>query len=552
MPSTCPLLPKRTCQAAALLLVFATGGTAVAVNPVHLLLVDDHHVLYRAGTRRVFHPARLHASNPLVREDQPWEMAIGWTSIYRDADSGRYQLWYQAYSGHRDERKSRISVVCYAESNDGVHFTKPKFRLHDFHNQRDPDSGQHPETNIVLVGEGGYGHRYANSVLVDPADRDAARRYKMLYTDFGKDAQGQEWTGFFAAFSPDGVHWTKSPRNPLNKTAYGGQRLSPPFVDELPYREAWDARKNFLRKAWPIPLSMSDAVDVLFDTPRRKYVAYGKCWLNGPDGGLAWKHAMARVESDNFLDWSAPEIVCTPDDLDSPDIEFHTAPVFYHRGCYFSLNQILRARGERVGTKADLMHIELMISRDGVKWERPFRDTPFLPSESQAFSSGGIFTNSTPVVLADEIRFYYGAYTSGAIGAGSALDGDSQQSGVGMASLPLDRFAGIRPVDSSAQATLKKPLEHIGQVTLRPIDLDPTRALYVNADAAGGSLRVELLSADGFRLRGFTRDDAVAITSDALRHPVAWKERTMKDLPAGSYLVRLHLDRAEAFAVTLE
>ena len=38
---------------------------------------------------------------------------------------------------------------------------------------------------------------------------------------------------------------------------------------------------------------------------------------------------------------------------------------------------------------------------------RPFRETPFIDGQQQAFSNGGIFTNSTPVFLADEIRFYW-------------------------------------------------------------------------------------------------------------------------------------------------
>lgn len=58
------------------------------------LFVDDHHVLYRSGTKRVFHPATSHPANPLIREDKAWEMAIGWTSVYRDPASGKYQLWH--------------------------------------------------------------------------------------------------------------------------------------------------------------------------------------------------------------------------------------------------------------------------------------------------------------------------------------------------------------------------------------------------------------------------------------------------------------------------
>ncbi len=518
----------------------------------HILFVDDHYVLYRSGTKRLFHPAKLNPSNPIVKEDQPWEMAIGWTSIYKNPKTGKFQLWYQAYGGGRDDRKTHKCVVCYAESDDGIHFTKPKLDIHDFKTNRKPWSGHFHETNIVLTGDGGYGDRYANSVLYDPVESDSAKRYKMLYTDFGKDENGREWPGFFAAFSPDGIHWTKSRENPLNRTAYGGRSLQPLFNDEIPYSERWDKNKNFLRKTWAIPLSMSDAADVFYDPNHELYVAYGKSWIQGPSGGLAWKHAMARTESNDFETWTKPQLVSAPDDLDSPNTEFHTSPVFFYKGCYFCLNQILSSRGEATGSKADAMHIELMISRDGVRWDRPFRDQRFIASSEQGFSNGGIFTNSTPVFLEDEIRFYYGGYNSGTIGGGQKLTDANQQSGVGFASVPVDRFAGIRPVKLSAQSTLKKPLKNIGQITLKPMNLKGIRQITVNADATGGEIRVEVLNSDGYRMRGFSKDEAVVLTNDSLQHHLKWKASKISQLPPGKYMLRLHLNNAEVFAITLK
>jgi pimeloyl-ACP methyl ester carboxylesterase len=517
-----------------------------------LLFVDDHEVLYRSGTVRVFHPASLHSGNPVIKEDRPWEMAIGWCSILRQPETGKYRLWYQAYAGGRDSRKTRKCVVCYAESEDGFTFSKPELGLHDFHSERD-GRGLLTNTNIVLLGNDGYGDRYANSVLYEPHDPDPARRYKMLYTDFSKDESGREWPAFHAAFSSDGLVWTNAPENPLLRTAYGGRALQPPFVDEDIYSEVWDERKKFTRKTWRIPLSLSDTADVFFDPVRKVYAVYGKTWLQGPNGGLAWKHGMARSESSDFLHWSKPQILATPDDHDDRHLEFHTSPVFFHQGVYFCLNQIMRARGERVGAKADLMHVELMISRDGLRWERPFRDTPFFASSDQPFSSGGIFTNSTPVILDDEIRFYYGAYHSGATGGGKGLTDPSQQSGIGVATIPLDRFAGIKPLAISDQSTLKKPLEHIGQVTLKPRRWRDLHSLSINARVdPGGSLHAEILNEDGYRIRGFSKEDAIPLTGDSLHHEVSWKSKTVAELPPGSYSLRVHLNRAELFAISVQ
>src|SRR4051812_33483990 len=48
------------------------------------LLVDDHHVLYRAGTRRFLQPLRRHPTNPLIAgRDKPWEVAVAWCSVHR-------------------------------------------------------------------------------------------------------------------------------------------------------------------------------------------------------------------------------------------------------------------------------------------------------------------------------------------------------------------------------------------------------------------------------------------------------------------------------------
>ncbi len=55
----------------------------------NILFVDDHHVLYRSGTNRIFHTATLNPSNPVVREDLAWQTAIGRTSIYGDPANGK-------------------------------------------------------------------------------------------------------------------------------------------------------------------------------------------------------------------------------------------------------------------------------------------------------------------------------------------------------------------------------------------------------------------------------------------------------------------------------
>jgi len=498
-----------------------------------LLFVDDHDVLYRSGTTRVLQPAKRASDTALISQTKQWEVAIGWTSVYRDPQTGKYQLWYQAYAGKRAGDKRLECIVCYAESDDGLHFTKPEFDLFPFK--------EHAKTNIVLIGSGGYGDRYCNSVLVEPDDPDPARRYKMAYYDWAV-VNGREYPGLHVAFSPDGIHWTKHPQAPLFLTSYGGRGAQPPFADEDPYRET-PAKDKPPRKTWAYPLTMADAVDAFRDPQRNVYVIAGKMWMDAPDGGGAWKHGMGRIESRDFLNWSKPQFILSPNDRDPPDVEFHTSPVFFYGERYFCLNQIFHRRLKGA------IDIELMTSRDGFEWERLFQGQYILSrSKEGLFDSRSIFTNSTPVVLDDEIRFYYGAYNQSPVGGVKSEPG--QRSGVGMVSIPRDRFAGIQAAPLSDQTTLKRPLEHIGQVTLKPLDLAGCREIVLNADATDGSVAVELLSGNGFRLRGFAKEDAVPVTGDSLRHSIAWKDHDLSQLPPGRYHLRLHLDHSTVYAIT--
>ncbi|MFT5090092.1 MAG: hypothetical protein ACI8PG_004468, partial [Planctomycetota bacterium] len=99
--------------------------------------------------------------------------------------------------------------------------------------------------------------------------------------------------------------------------------------------------------------------------------------------------------------------------------------------------------------------------------------------------------------------------------------------------------------------TQQQPLEQIGQVTLKPLELENCKGLTINADAQNGRVRVEVLDVQGRRLHGFSREEAVALEGDLLAHEVRWQERTLDDLGAGEYLLRLHLENATVYALSL-
>jgi hypothetical protein len=92
----------------------------------------------------------------------------------------------------------------------------------------------------------------------------------------------------------------------------------------------------------------------------------------------------------------------------------------------------------------------------------------------------------------------------------------------------------------------------IGNVTLKPLDLTGVKAVTLNADASKGAAWIEILNEDGYRLRGFTKEDCLPVKSDNLAHEMRWKEKQISDLPPGRYLLRVHLQKADLFAISLK
>ena len=498
-------MPKKLAISSVCLLLLSglalTDGQAWSADcdeeckPQTLLFVDDAEVMYRPGTKRVLRPLDKHPANPVLPDDQPWERTIAYTSAYRDPETGQYQLWYQAYGGPLG------TCVCYATSQDGLSWNKPALDIH-------PIKGE--KTNIVLTGPGHYGA----SVLVDPRDPDPKRRYKMA---FWQRPKGKTY-GLGVAFSPDGIHWDKHPGTPLLK-AYPG-----------------------------VCHTVSDVIDVMYDPPRNVYAIYGKTWIDGPLG-KQWKRANIRTQSRDFVNWSRPRLVMATDEFDgwegdelelkmsdvgggSKGIQLHGAPVFYYKGVYLALVQKMDAR------LTGRMPTELAVSRDGLRWHRPFRDTPFIASPDRDEFGSCIWSSATPIFLGDEIRFYFGAYSGR--WSGGRENFLSKPTGIGLATMPRDRFAGIRPI------------EKIGQITLTPKLLERTARLTLNADAGQGTIRMEVLDEDGQTVEKFSRKAATPMKGDKLAHEVSWKESSISDLPAGRYWLRIYLEGdAVAYALTI-
>lgn len=177
--------------------------------------------------------AKLRVQQPAPQEvaltaDAPWE---GNTSAYYTIlqDGKTFRMYYRG--AHWDEKARKAAhreLACYAESTDGVRFTKPKLGLFEFNGSK--------ENNIVWDGPGT--HNFTPFKDTNPRCRLEAR-YKALASGKG---------GLVAFQSFDGIHWSLMRDRPvITKGAFDSQNLAfwDPHIGK--YREYHRGFRNGVR-----------------------------------------------------------------------------------------------------------------------------------------------------------------------------------------------------------------------------------------------------------------------------------------------------------------
>lgn len=237
--------------------------------------------------------------NPLFREDffseppRKWEVRYdnGYPNLIYDPIYKVYRCYYtcftydnsaaetpleeRGYTNYKP-KENRITSLCYAESIDGIHFTKPNLGLVEFENSK--------ENNILM--------RYAHGtgVFLDKEETDPKKRYKLIT----KVEYNHNRNYMAVAFSEDGIHFTK----PLEWSKYN------PAADS----------HNF----------------VFRDPQTGKFLLFTRTWKNGV-------RICARSESSDFINWSEPIEVLRGTGFEN---EVYSMAVFPYEGLYLGLASI--------------------------------------------------------------------------------------------------------------------------------------------------------------------------------------------------------------------
>jgi len=192
-----------------ILTFISCAGVGAADEPINVgsrleLFVDDHLIEKMTDTRLVLH-------RPVPREvaivhDAPWEGNVCfYHTVFRDGDL--FRMYYRG--AHHDYSVGKVShqVVCYAESDDGVHWRKPELGIVEFNESK--------KNSIIWNGVGS--HNFAPFKDPNPNCKPD-ELYKALGGGHG---------GLVAFKSPDGIHWSlMGDEAVITKGAFDSQNLA--------------------------------------------------------------------------------------------------------------------------------------------------------------------------------------------------------------------------------------------------------------------------------------------------------------------------------------
>ncbi len=474
---------------------------ALRVGQQIQLLVDNHVLADWWQLRRVQYRVRKHAANPILEPDQAWEETARRsagsfpTAAVYDPQSGSFILWYQI------EQETGGNVIGFAQSRDGIHFEKPLLGLVEY--------GGSKANNVCRVEPYGKPVWGAIHIIQDPRPQPAERRFWAVGLPHWRDGTNRirRWAG--VAYSADGKTWHMAPGGILEGAGGGNPAC------------LWDPKLD-------------------------RYVLFHRQLYETAGGG----RYIVRQESSDLIDWTPRQTVFNPMAGRWPEVE--SMMIFYHQGIYFGLPQMLEndQRGE--------VEVHLITSRDGIRWEHPFPDEPFIPRGSPGDFDDMITWFSQAVAQGDWISFYYG----GARYAHNArnwrtMPPERRMNKIGLARVPMDRLMGLR-ADRGGGAFLTRPLLIEGDELLVNADVSdelvvevlPTTiplTLYTLRDSEGRVRYHEFEGKPG-PFAGFSYEDCQPVVGDSQQHRVTWKGGGLGEFKGQSVRLRFRARHATIFA----
>jgi len=485
-------------------------------------------------TRR-WHALERKGDAPVLGKDRPWEHIPYFTysnhTVRRDARDGLFKCWYEDLELIPEKwGKSHCwfnARLLYAESEDGIHWRKPELDIHTVDGRK---------TNIVF-GDRAYGSVHSANVIIDPRPPAPDERFRMLFMRMWEDEKAS-YKRMEAAHSADGVHWALY--DELPSIGMCGPRLCDVMLcsyDEDAREFVGYTRHFLMDETTLLPL------DVARTNPEDGYQPHNFSANN--------KRRIWQIRSHDFLHWSEPILVAAADDEeDNLDESFYGMPQYKVGNLHLGTVGLFRPVDNE-------MDVELLMSRDGVRWKRTMKRRPFLAPRGEGYWDAHMVSiTSPPTERGDDLWFFYGGtnyhHDYWLDGPNENLDHpeakhpEAARFGLAIATLRKEGYAGLYANRWREGAVVTRPLITTG------------RKLMVNAKCApGGSVRVEVMDRYGSILGDCSRDNCDVFTGDSIGRRMTWNTKPeisqggRRDLRSWRKL-RFFLKDAELFSFRFE
>jgi len=475
---------------------------------VTLLAIDDQGLGERDGLTLTINKPTVRQKPVLTPEtgnlSAPDSMAAHFYGTVLH-DAGKFRMYYYAVS-YRKGAPGDLwqGPVCYAESDDGLNWTKPHLGQVEI-------NGSSENNALKLSDEA----TQCAAVIIDEEETDPKKRYKMVYMSFS-----HTWT-FRTATSADGITWDVQEKRPSDKFLEMGSFLR--FGDQ--------------------------------------WIVHGQSGGNDADGNPEGRQGYASTSPD-FVNWETNYVdsfrVPEPEDVakrgligDYPQVHLGVGATSFGNvavglwGIWHNPSEEERRKTGWYGAGLITCDLGLLVSNDGVTFREPVKGDVYIAGdESPATPLPGV---EDPTILCqangilnvdDQTLIYHGRWRN------ATVTKDNYYAEIGVATLPRDRWGTLELAKGAeAGSTLSEPITVPGGAW----------ALSLNADGAG-LMSVELTDETGALLPEFSGEHAATITrKKGLEHGTKW-QGDLASLAGKTVRVKVGLkgENAKLYAVYLD
>lgn len=413
-------------------------------------------------------------------------------------DNGKFRMWYVSAGDDRlDKSVPRSSPwrVAYAESSDGINWTKPNLGLVEYNGNKN--------NNLVSIDATPLG--ILNVKVLHEPEAPPAERYKMsAHVWFAKGEKGSRFGTLALFISPDGLTW---------KSVNGVK----PIEAEL------------VREDLVLPWAHYEPAGGLYKWDGLYYTSGQNAYASA----LPYHGRVVRsFVSGDFRNWdpaSAVGFVRTaqhnllgPGRSRDGEQTHEGVSVWNRKNVLLGVYGIWHGAMEWRGVGIDLGFV---VSNDGVNFREPAHDWKFIKfGKDGEWDQGGLLQGQGFENIGDKSYVYYGTWDP------RGWEGSPPRGGVGIVTVPRDRFGDLVIEKASIGMGEYQVPELVGSFLTANVSLksNAPQSFYINAEGLGqdASLKVELLTSDLKPIPGFSGADAAIVRESGFQTPISWKGST--------------------------